>query len=230
VHLNALLCCRDAAVSVCLYVVLKPQRLSGTTYKQTFVCSVLRARKERRQWKALLLLTFVTGSTPPIDLWNRKHFSYWIVKQEALLLLTCAKEASLSTQQKAFLVLNEEKGASLCTRGGSWSLGPKGPTQWSGQKSSSNFGTEFPHYRLPRPNQGLFSSQNKTEGLPLWCHIILCVEKQIWWRLVFHLFGTPFVDFLSREMGQNGVSDQLLGRFTPSLLQWYLFIKKTPFK
>jgi hypothetical protein len=30
--------------------------------------------------------------------------------------------------------------------------------------------------------------------------------------------------------GQNGVSDQLLGHFTPILLQWYLFIKRTPFK
>jgi hypothetical protein len=28
-------------------------------------------------------------------------------------------------------------------------------------------------------------------------------------------------------MGQNEVSDQLLGRFTPFLLQWYLYIRNT---
>ena len=39
------------------------------------------------------------------------------------------------------------------------------PVVWT--EYSSNFGTEFPHYRPPRPNQGLFSSQNRTGGLPL---------------------------------------------------------------
>ena len=72
---------------------------------------------------------------------------------------------------------------------GSWSLGPKGPPQWSGQKSNSNFGTKFPHYRPPRPNQNLFS-------LTLWYQIIMGFEKQIWWRLVFHLFGNLLFDFL----------------------------------
>jgi hypothetical protein len=33
------------------------------------------------------------------------------------------------------------------------------------------------------------------------------------------LFGTPFADFFSREMGQNGVPGQLLLRFAPVLLQ-----------
>ena len=33
------------------------------------------------------------------------------------------------------------------------------------------------------------------------------------------LFKTQ--DDLVREMGQDGVSDQLLGRFAPFLLQWY---------
>jgi hypothetical protein len=79
---------------------------------------------------------------------------------------------------------------------GSWSLGPKGPPRWSGQKYSSNFGTVFPHYRPARPNQGLFSSQNKTGGLPVWYLIVLGFEKYSSWRLIFHLFGTPFADFL----------------------------------
>ena len=35
------------------------------------------------------------------------------------------------------------------------------------RSNSSNFGTEFPHNRSPSPKQGLFSSQNKTGGLPL---------------------------------------------------------------
>ena len=34
---------------------------------------------------------------------------------------------------------------------GSWSLGPKGQPQSSGQKFSSNFNTEFPHNRPPCP-------------------------------------------------------------------------------
>jgi len=79
---------------------------------------------------------------------------------------------------------------------GPQSLGAIGPPQWSGQKSSSNFGTEFPHYRSPRPSQGLFSSQNKTGELPLLLCISLAFKKYIWWRLVFHLFGTPFAGFL----------------------------------
>ena len=37
-------------------------------------------------------------------------------------------------------------------------------------------------------------------------------------------FGTPFADFL-REMGQNGVPDQLLLRFALFLLQWYSLLK-----
>jgi hypothetical protein len=47
-------------------------------------------------------------------------------------------------------------------------FGAKRTTQWSGQKSSSNFSTEFPQYRPPRPKQDLFSSQNTTGGLPVW--------------------------------------------------------------
>jgi len=44
---------------------------------------------------------------------------------------------------------------------------------------------EFPHYSPPRPNQGLFSSQNKTGGLPLWYQIIRGFEKYIWWDADF---------------------------------------------
>jgi hypothetical protein len=104
--------------------------------------------------------------------------------------------------------------------------GQKEPPQWSGQKSSSNFGTEFPHNRPPRPNQDLFSSQNKTGGLSLWYQIVLGFEKYIWWRLIFHLFGTPFADFSKGnggEIGQNGVSGQVLLRFAPFLLQEYFY-------
>jgi len=89
-------------------------------------------------------------------------------------------------------------------------------------RNTANFGTEFQHYRPPRPNQGPFSSQNKTGGLPLWTLIILGFEKYTWWRLIFHLFGTPFA-FISREMGQNRVSGQVLLRFAPFLLQWYFY-------
>ena len=45
-------------------------------------------------------------------------------------------------------------------------------------------------------------------------------------KVVFSPFWHPFSWFSLREMGPSGVSDQLLGRFTPFLLQWYLFIKK----
>jgi len=38
-------------------------------------------------------------------------------------------------------------------------------------------------------------------------------------KVDFHLFGTPFADFLLREVGQNGVSGQVLLRFAPFLLQ-----------
>jgi len=39
------------------------------------------------------------------------------------------------------------------------------------------------------------------------------------------LFGTPFAVFL-REMGQNGVPDQLLLRFAPFLLQCHIKMTK----
>jgi len=83
---------------------------------------------------------------------------------------------------------------------GSWSLGPKGPPQWSGQKSSSNFGTEFPHYRPPRPNRGLFSSQNKTGGLLLWDQFILGFESRFgegW----FSTFLVPLLLIVSKGNG-----------------------------
>ena len=38
------------------------------------------------------------------------------------------------------------------------------------------------------------------------------------------LFGTPFADFFSREMGQNGVPSQLLLHFAPFLLQLYFLL------
>ena len=38
------------------------------------------------------------------------------------------------------------------------------------------------------------------------------------------LFGTPVADYL-RELGQNGVPDQLLLRFAPFLLLWYSSLK-----
>jgi len=63
-------------------------------------------------------------------------------------------------------------------------------------RNTANFGTKFPHYRPPRSNQGLFLSRNKRRGLPLWYQIILGFKKYIWWGLIFHLFGTPFADFL----------------------------------
>ena len=66
-------------------------------------------------------------------------------------------------------------------------FGAKRTTQWSGQKSSSNFGTEFPQYRPPRPNQGLFHPKIRQEDF---------LSFMIW-----------------REMCQNGVPGQLLLRF-----------------
>ena len=81
------------------------------------------------------------------------------------------------------------------------------------------------HYRPPRLNQGLFSSQNKTGGLPLWYQTILSFEKYIWWGLISHLFWHPFFWFSLREMGQNGASGQVLLRFAPFLLQWYSLMK-----
>ena len=41
-------------------------------------------------------------------------------------------------------------------------MGPKGPPQWSGQKSSSNFCTECLRIEPPHSTQGLFSPQNTT--------------------------------------------------------------------
>ena len=76
------------------------------------------------------------------------------------------------------------------------------------------------HYRPPSLNQGLFSSQNKTGGLPLWYQTILSFEKYIWWGLISLLFWHPFFWFSLREMGQNGASGQVLLRFAPFLLQW----------
>jgi len=86
-------------------------------------------------------------------------------------------------------------------------------------------------YRPPRPKQDLFSSQNKTGGLPLWYQIILGFIKYIWWRLIFnktgglplwyqiilgfikyiwwrlifHLFGTPFAGFLKENGPKWGI-------------------------
>ena len=48
-------------------------------------------------------------------------------------------------------------------------------------------------------------------------------------KVDFPLFWHPFCWFSLRIMGQNKVSDQLLGHFNPFLLQWYLFIKRTLF-
>ena len=42
-------------------------------------------------------------------------------------------------------------------------------------------------------------------------------------KVGFPPFWHPFRWFPIREMGQSGVSDQLLGHFTPFLLQWYFF-------
>ena len=41
----------------------------------------------------------------------------------------------------------------------------------------------------------------------------------------FTLFGTPFAKIYLREMGQNGVSGQVLLRFALFLLQWYSLLK-----
>ena len=49
--------------------------------------------------------------------------------------------------------------------------------------------------------------------------------KYIWWRLIF-LVPLLLADAFSvREMGQNGVSGQVLLRFAPFLLQWYFLLK-----
>ena len=47
-------------------------------------------------------------------------------------------------------------------------------------------------------------------------------------ELGFPPFLAPLLLIFLREMGQNGVSDQLLGRFTPSLLHLCLFMLRTP--
>jgi len=46
---------------------------------------------------------------------------------------------------------------------GPQSLGSIGPPQWSGQKSSSDFGTEFPHYRPLGPIRTSFHPKTRQE-------------------------------------------------------------------
>jgi len=92
-------------------------------------------------------------------------------------------------------------------------------------QNSKFFGTEFPHYRQPRPNQGLFHPKTWQEDF-LYDTISSWVLKSRFGEGWLSTFLAPFCWFSSREMGQNGVPGQLLLRFAPFLLQWYLFIKK----
>jgi len=42
------------------------------------------------------------------------------------------------------------------------------------------------------PQPGPLFIPNKAGEVPLWYQTILGFEKYIWWRLIFHFFGTPF--------------------------------------
>ena len=64
----------------------------------------------------------------------------------------------------------------------------------SGQKSSSNFGTECLRIEPPHSTQGLFSPQNTTVILLLWSEIVWHAEN----RMFSTHFGTPFAIFLGK--------------------------------
>jgi len=97
---------------------------------------------------------------------------------------------------------------------------------WTGAQPGFEFkfGTDCTHISPPRPIQRPFYSQNTAIILSLYPKTILDVEIQVWRKLVFGYFGTPYADFLRGKQR----SQQPLVRFTPFLLQ-YLIIIRTPY-
>ena len=72
----------------------------------------------------------------------------------------------------------------------------------------------------PQPGPLFIPKQDRRTSLKIPNHLGFWKVGLV--KVDFPPFWHPFCWFSLREMGQNAVSDQLLGRFTPILLQWYL--------
>jgi hypothetical protein len=82
-------------------------------------------------------------------------------------------------------------------------LRPNGPPQWSGQKSSSNFGTECVRIEPPHSTQGLFSPQNTT-GFFYDQESFDTLKTGFGGTWFSTLFGTPFAEFVKGEWAKMG--------------------------
>jgi hypothetical protein len=102
-------------------------------------------------------------------------------------------------------------------------LGPKGPTQWSGQKSSSNFGTEFHITGHHAPTRASFHPKTRQEDF-LYDTKSSWVQKNTFGESRISTFLAPLLLIFSKENGPKWGIWPSAAPFCPIFVAMVFFI------